>query len=490
MTTGPSWTADVLAVASEIFPLIKTGGLADVAGALPGALATHGVRTRTLIPGYPGVISALERAEPVLAYEALFGGPARLLAAEAAGLALFVLDAPHLFARAGGPYADIQGRDWSDNAQRFAALARVGADIGQGRLAAWSPDIVHAHDWQAGLTAAYLTYDAAPRPGVVMTVHNLAFQGQFDRRLLGALGLPDRAFTQDGVEYYGDIGFLKAGLRLADRLTTVSPTYAAEIRTPEQGMGLDGLLRGRADKLTGIINGIDDATWDPARDPHIAAPFRAGDLAGRALTRADLQRRFGLEPDPQALLVGVVSRLSWQKGLDLLLGALPVLLAEGGQLALLGSGEARLQAGFAAAAAAHPGRIGCAFTYDEALAHAVQAGADAIAVPSRFEPCGLTQLCALRYGAVPLVARVGGLSDTIIDANPMALAAGVATGVQFAPVEAPMLEAALRQTAVLRRDPETWQRLQANGMATDVSWSQPAGRYAALYRGLIAERST
>jgi starch synthase len=485
--TGPATQA--LAVASEIFPLIKTGGLADVAGALPLALAAHGVRVRTLVPGYPCVLADLERAEPILRYETLFGGPARLLSARAAGLDLLVLDAPHLFERAGGPYADPQGRDWSDNAQRFAALSRVGADIGQGRLATWTPDIVHLHDWQAGLTAAYLTYAEAPRPGVVMTVHNLAFQGQFDRRLMASIGLPAWAFTQDGVEYYGDIGYLKAGLRLADRLTTVSPTYAAEIRTPENGMGLDGLLRGRADRLTGILNGIDVAVWDPAHDPLIAAPYAPGHMAGRALARAALQRRFGLEPDPAALIVGVVSRLSWQKGLDLLLEALPVLLGEGAQLALLGSGEARLEAGFAAAAITHPGRVACVFAYDEALAHGVQAGADALVVPSRFEPCGLTQLCALRYGAVPVVARVGGLSDTVIDANPMALAAGVATGVQFAPVEAPMLEAALRQTAALRRDPTTWARLQANGMATDVSWTGPAGRYAALYRGLISERS-
>jgi starch synthase len=490
MIAGPGGAARVLAVASEIFPLIKTGGLADVVGALPGALAAEGVHTRTLVPGYPGVLSALEHAEAVLLYGALFGGPARVLAGRAAGLDLFVLDTPHLFTREGGPYADVQGRDWTDNALRFAALARVGADIGQGRLAAWSPDIVHAHDWQAGLTAAYLTYGAGPAPGVVMTVHNLAFQGQFDRRLLGPLGLPAWAFTPDGVEYYGDIGFLKAGLRLADRLTTVSPTYAAEIRTPEQGMGLDGLLRGRADKLTGILNGIDIAAWDPAHDPHIAAPYALGDLAGRALARADLQRRFGLAPDPGAMIAGVVSRLSWQKGLDLLLDALPVLLAEGGQLALLGSGDARLREGFAAAAAAHPGRIGCAFIYDEALAHAVQAGADVLVVPSRFEPCGLTQLCALRYGAVPLVARVGGLGDTIIDANPMALAAGVATGVHFAPVEGAMLEAALRRTASLHRDSATWARIQANGMATDVSWTEPARAYAALYRGLIAERAS
>ena len=480
---------DVLSVASEVYPLIKTGGLADVAGALPGALKGEGVNVRTLIPGYPSVMKAARRASLAHTYTDFYGGPARILAGKMSGLDLFVLDAPHLFNRAGGPYAWLDGRDFGDNALRFAALARAGASLGQGLIESYRPQVVHCHDWQAGLTAAFLTFDPAPRPGVVMTVHNLAFQGQYDRRLLAELGLPPHAFSADGVEYYGDIGFLKAGLRLADRLTTVSPTYAAEICTPEGGMGLDGLLRGRADKLVGILNGIDESAWNPATDTAIAAPYDRADLAPRALDKADLQTRFGLDLDPAAPLFGVVSRLSWQKGLDLLLAALPVLIAEGGQLALIGAGDPGLEAGFAEAAHRYPGKVGSVTGYDEALAHRVQAGADAILVPSRFEPCGLTQLCALRYGAVPVVARVGGLSDTVIDAGPMALAAGAGTGVQFAPVNAPMLENAIRRTTALYRDPAAWARLQANGMAADVSWRAPAKRYAELYRGLIAERS-
>jgi starch synthase len=479
----------VLAVAAEIHPLIKTGGLADVAGAMPAALKRRGVAIRTLVPGYPAVMRTLKRAETAHAWEDRFGGPARLLTATVAGLKLFVLDAPHLYDRPGGPYADEGGADFGDNARRFAALARTGADLGLGLLPAYAPDIVHAHDWQAGLTAAYLSYAERPRPGTVMTVHNLAFQGQFDRGLLASLGLPQRAFSHEGVEYYGDIGFLKAGLALSDRITTVSPSYAAEICTSEAGMGLDGLLRWRADRLTGILNGIDVETWNPAADPLIEAPFEASDLSGRALDTAALRRRFGLAEHADGPLFAVVSRLSWQKGLDLLLEALPTLMAEGGQLALLGAGDAHLQAGFAAAAAAHPGRIGCVFGYDEALAHQIQAGADALLVPSRFEPCGLTQLCALRYGAVPVVARVGGLADTVIDAGPMALAAGAGTGVQFAPVNGPMLESALRRAARLFRDRPAWRRLQANGMAADVSWTEPAKAYARLYGELIAERA-
>jgi starch synthase len=273
-------------------------------------------------------------------------------------------------------------------------------------------------------------------------------------------------------------------------VTTVSPSYAAEIRTPEAGMGLEGLLRSRGDQLTGILNGLDTNVWNPADDPLIEAPYTARRLGRRAANTADLRRSFGLDADPAAPLFGVVSRLSWQKGLDLLLEALPAILAEGGQLALLGSGDADLRAGFEAAAAAHPGRIACEIGYDETMAHQIQAGADILVVPSRFEPCGLTQLCALRYGAVPLVARVGGLADTVIDASPMALAARAATGVQFAPPTLAMLETAIGRAAALFRDKATWRRLQLNGMATDVSWTAPAVAYARLYRGLLAERAT
>jgi starch synthase len=479
---------EVLSVASEVFPLIKTGGLADVAGALPAALAPEGVHVRTLLPGYPGVAATLSGGEAVHDYAELFGGPAKLLGGRAHGLDLLVLDAPHLYARDGGPYTDAAGRDWADNPLRFAALARAAADIAGGGPG-WRPSVVHAHDWQAGLLPAYLHYDARDgrrRPPCVFTIHNLAFQGQCDAGLLARLGLPPDSYSINGVEYYGAIGYLKAGLLFADRITTVSPGYAAEICLPDSGMGLDGLLRGRADALLGILNGLDDVVWNPATDPLLAARFAAGELAGRTRNRAELQARLGLQPDPDALLFGVVSRLTWQKGCDLLAAVVPELLAEGAQLALIGAGDPAMEAALRAAAAGAPGRIGCHFGYDEPLAHLLHGGVDALLVPSRFEPCGLTQLSALRYGAVPVVARVGGLADTVIDANPMALAAGVATGVQFAPVNAEMLEGAIRRTTRLFRDRAAWARLQDRGMACDVSWRDPARRYAALYRELAA----
>jgi starch synthase len=473
----------VLAVASECFPLVKTGGLADVVGALPLALAAHGIAVRTLIPLYPAVRRALPDAR-TLHETTLLGGPARLLAATAHGLDLLALDAPHLYHRPGGPYSGPDG-DWPDNPQRFAALARAAAAIARGALPGWIPDLVHAHDWQAGLLPAYLRFGPQPAPPSVVTVHNLAFHGWAPAHLLPALGLPPESFTIDGVEFYGGIGFLKAGLRLADRITTDS----AEITRPEDGQGLDGLLRTRAADLHGIVNGIDTAVWDPARDPLLPARYAGPHARRRGHNRAALLAALALDPAaPGPLygpLYGIVSRLTRQKGIDLVVDALPDLLAQGARLAVLGTGEPALERALTEAAAAHPGRVGVRIGYDESLAHLVQAGCDALLVPSRFEPCGLTQLCALRYGAIPVVARVGGLADTVIDANPAALAAGVATGVQFAPVTADGLRHALARTAALFGAPESWARLQRNAMRADVGWSAPAARYAALYRGLL-----
>ena len=470
----------VLSVASELYPLVKTGGLADVTGALPAALAAEGTTVRTLLPGYPAVLAALADTASVTELGPLLGGAARLLAGRAAGLDLLALDAPHLYSRAGSPYADAQGREWPDNAQRFAALSQAAARIGRGAVPGYAPAVVHAHDWQAGLALAYLALSPG-RPRTVMTVHNIAFPGIFPATLLATLGLPPQAFTIDGVEYYGQISFLKAGLQFADRITTVSPTYAREILEPAAGMGFDGLLRARAGRLSGILNGIDTGTWDPARDPHLAARFDAGDPTPRAANKRALQRRLGLDADPGRLLFGVVSRLTGQKGLDLLAAGLPALLDGGAQLAVLGAGDAALEAAFRAAEAVNPGRVGCLIGYDEGLAHLLQGGVDALLVPSRFEPCGLTQLCALRYGAVPVVARVGGLADTVIDAS-----AATGNGLQFAPVELAALEQAIRRAAALFADGAAWRRLQSNGMATDVSWAGPARRYAALYRDLAA----
>lgn len=484
----------VLSVASEVFPLVKTGGLADVVGALPAALAPNDVAVKTLMPGYPAVMKALSGGETLHRWPDLFGGPAKLVAAKGGGLDLVAIDAPHLYDRPGNPYLDITGKDWGDNALRFGALAYVAAEIGRGLIASYAPDVVHAHDWQAGLVPAYLRFgtEAEPgggrRPPTVITIHNLAFQGQFPASLLETLQLPQRAFTIEGVEYYGQIGFLKAGLVLADHITTVSPTYALEIQGSEMGMGLDGLLRHRSAALTGILNGIDTTVWDPASDSSLAATYSTRKLDARKANAAATREKFGLGPSEGMLLV-LIGRLTWQKGIDLLLRVIPRLVGEGAQIAILGSGDAGLQAELVASATRHKGQVGVILGYDEALSHLMQGGADAILIPSRFEPCGLTQLYGLRYGTVPIVARTGGLSDTIIDANDAALAAGVATGFQFAPVTAEALTATLNRALKCFRDPAVWRALQKRGMAADVSWQRPAAQYAALYRSLVAARS-
>jgi starch synthase len=440
------------------------------------------------VPGYPDVIKALPAAEELVHLQDFYGGPARVLGSSYNELDLLLLDAPHLFARPGNPYVMPDGADWPDNGLRFAALSRMAAEIGQGTLPSFAPDVVHAHDWQAGLAPAFLHYGSRLRPATVMTVHNLAYQGKFPHQMLDTFGLPRESFTIHGVEFYGMISFLKAGLQFADRITTVSPTYAIEIQGDEGGMGLGGLLRERSQVLSGILNGIDTTVWNPETDSQIAARFSAQELQFRAANKAALQRRLGLDPSPDALLLGVISRLSWQKGLDLLLENIPTILNEGMQLALLGSGDPDLQDRYQAAAKANAGRIAVLIGYDEALAHLIQAGADAIAVPSRFEPCGLTQLCALRYGAVPIVSRVGGLADTVIDVEEADIAGSAMTGFKFGPVTVENLAAALRRANMAFPDKQAWRRLQDNGMSTDVSWRNPASRYAALYREVVAVR--
>jgi starch synthase len=504
----------VLAVASEMFPLVKTGGLGDVTGGLPPALGAAGARTTTMVPGYPAVLAAVTDVVPVHRFPDLFGGPATLLRCSmhpTAGLPsaelentelrsaghqsatepldVLVLDAPHLYGRTGNPYLGTDGREWPDNGVRFAGLGAAAAAIGAGVVPELAFDIVHAHDWQAAMAVVYLHFHDGPRPGTVLTIHNLAFQGRYPAPLFPRLGLPDSAFTLNGLEYHGDVSFLKGGLSYADRITTVSPTYAREITGIDNGMGLDGVLRYRADVLSGILNGIDDTVWNPATDALIPVRYGRGRPNKRAGNKLALQRRMALDERSDALLIGVVSRLTSQKGLDMLVDQIDWLVAAGMQIAVLGSGDPDLEQAFVAAAEWHLGSAGCMIGYDEAAAHLMQAGSDALLVPSRFEPCGLTQLYALRYGAMPVVSRVGGLADSVIDANEAALAAGVATGIQFWPTTAEGLQVALGRLLALWRDRPAWERMQRNGMAADVSWRGSASRYVALFQSLLAERS-
>jgi starch synthase len=464
---------------------VKTGGLADVAGALPAALAGEGVEMRILVPGYPALAGIAKAGEAVLKIRRLNGGPAHVVAARAEGLDLLILDAPHLYDRPGNPYLGPKGRDWPDNHLRFGALSQVAARIAREGAGGWRPDLLHAHDWQAGLAPAYGKLGKGKAPPSVITIHNIAFQGVFPAAAVPELGLPESGFTIGGFEYYGRLSFLKAGLIHADRITTVSPTYARELTMPEFGMGLEGVIASRRGVMRGIVNGVDLDVWNPGTDSALAATYTARSLGRRGANRAALEERFALDPAPEAPLFCVVSRLSQQKGLDLLLEALPRLLSRGASLAVLGSGDAQLEDGFQAAAKANPGRVGVVIGYDEELSHLVQGGADSIVIPSRFEPCGLTQLYGLRYGCLPLVARTGGLADTVIDANEAAISAGVATGFQFAPPSAGALGDALDRACDAFADQTLWRGMMRRAMGSDVGWSRSAAAYRALYDELV-----
>ena len=469
----------VLSVASECAPLVKTGGLADVAGALPGALKAQDIEMRTLLPGYPSVMAKVGKSKAVVSFKDLFGGSARVLAATVEGLDLLILEAEHLYDRTGGPYVTEEGRDHKDNDVRFAALCFAAAHIAVQGAGGWTPDIVHGHDWQAGLTPEYLHEMGSTVP-FVFTIHNIAFHGNTDASRMGALGLDDWRFSSDKFEFWGQVSALKAGLTGATKINTVSRTYAEELMTPHFGMGMDGVLQARKDDLSGIVNGIDTDVWNPATDPEVAA-YKSP--KGKAKAKAALRAEFRL-PDSDGPLCVLVSRLTHQKGIDLLLDALGALTGRGGQLALLGSGDTELEVALLERAA-HDPNVAVKIGYDEGLSHRMMAGGDAILVPSRFEPCGLTQLYGLRYGAVPVVALTGGLADTVITANPAALAAKAATGIQFSPITADAFANALTRTCDLFKDNATWTMLQRNGMKQPVGWETSAAAYAALYRSAL-----
>ncbi|MDI3336871.1 glycogen synthase GlgA [Defluviimonas aestuarii] len=475
----------LLFVASECAPFVKTGGLADVIGAVPKSLEAMGVSVKVLIPAYPALAELVSSGNAVMRVPDLFGGPARVIDTRAEGLELLLLDAPHLYDRPGGLYLDGNGADWADNHLRFGGLSRVGAKIAIDGIGAWRPDVVNAHDWQAGLVPVYLRQAAGRTPPTTMTIHNIAFQGLFDPYVMGALGLDRDLFTPEGFEYFGRVGFLKGGLAFAEKLTTVSPTYANEIVTPEMGMGLEGLLRSRQGDLSGILNGIDLNVWNPETDAELVATYSVRTIRAKVRNRARIEERFGLSSDPDAPLFCVISRLTSQKGLDLLLDCLPGLVGRGGRLALLGTGEKTLERAFVAAASRHAGSVGAIIGYDEKLSHLLQGGSDAILIPSRFEPCGLTQLYGLRYGTIPVVARTGGLADTVIDANAAALAASCATGVQFSPVNAVALDQAIERTIALYRQPKVWGGMVRRAMRHPVGWDQSAAAYLALFEDLV-----
>jgi starch synthase len=492
----------VLFATPECVPFVKTGGLGDVAGALPAALARLGIDVRVLLPGYAAVLKALPAADAIAAIPSSGELPAaRILAAKApGGVPVWILDCPSLYDRPGSPYQDPQGKDWVDNDLRFAQLSRVAALLGSEsgletsgpapstEAARWRADVVHCNDWQAGLAPVYLRFKDGRRAASVITIHNLAYQGLFPAHRLPMLQLPPQAFGVDGVEFYGQVSFLKGALACADAITTVSPTYADEICREPLGFGLQGLLTARRSVLHGILNGIDTDVWNPAADPLIAQRYDAARLDLKAHNKRALQKRLGLEVDGRPPLMGIVSRLVEQKGLDLVAQLGELLVQLPAQLAIQGRGDPAVERQLLDLAQRHPGRIAVAVAFDESLAHQIEAGADMYLMPSRFEPCGMNQMYSQRYGTPPIVCATGGLVDSVGDYSAPGLADGSATGFRFASPTAGDLLAAMVRALAAYRDPPTWHRLQRNGMARDFSWASSARQYAALYRRL-AERA-
>ena len=477
----------ILFVTSEMAPWVKTGGLGDVAAALPAALhrARHDVRV--LIPAYPAMLQAFPDARQVAELPALAPAlpPTRLLAAEADGLPLLLLDCPELFDRPGNPYLDAHGHDWADNGIRFGLLSRVAARLGQpGSPLGWQPDVVHLNDWQSALAPAWLHYEGGAAS--VITVHNIAFQGNFPAHHLAALGLPAHAWRFDGVEYHGQLSFLKAGLQLATLISTVSPTYAREIQDEAFGYGLAPLLRHRRSALRGILNGVDSSLWNPATDPALAASYAANRLAAKRENKEALQQEMGLAVANDRPLFGIISRLTEQKGLDLVLQLGEGITHLPAQLAILGSGDKSMEAGFRDLAERFPEQIAVKLGFNEALAHRIEAGADCFLMPSRFEPCGLNQMYSLRYGTPPIVRATGGLADTVVDVSEATLADKTANGFVIAEATPHELWLALDRATHCWHDRKLWQRIQQNGMRRDFSWEHAAHDYVTIYSDAIA----
>lgn len=480
----------VLFVSSEVFPLVKTGGLADVSGSLPTALQNLGVDIRILVPGYPSVLDQLSDLTEIANLKYL---PEVDTASLKMGymphskVPVMVVDAPKLYDRDGGPYIDQEGDEWHDNGMRFGVLSKVASIISsnQYQLLNWKPDLTHCNDWQTGMTPAFMRLVDKTNTKSIISLHNMAFQGCFPAELLAGLGIPQKYFVPEGLEYYGQLSFLKAGIHYADAISTVSPTYAKEIQTPAFGFSLDGLLAKRKANITGILNGIDTQEWNPEEDPHLTANYSIKKLADKAKVKAALQTRLRLNNKADAPLLGVVSRLTHQKGLDMLLPILQQHIDAGCQFALLGSGEAALESAFKQLAKRNPEKVAVTIGYNEHLSHQIMAGADIFVMPSRFEPCGLNQLYGLAYGTPPIVNKTGGLADSVINTNKSTLKQKTANGFVMQACTETALNKAIIRAIDLYKEPSTWQQIQKNGMQLDLGWDKSAAAYLALYERVI-----
>lgn len=481
----------VLFATSEAFPLIKTGGLADVSGALPKAISQlvgFNGDIKIVMPGYAAVLQKLKSPQTIANIEVLGHACTLILGKmpeniDGHGLDVIAIQNAHLYERAGGPYSDENGIDWVDNPLRFGVLSRVASLLcsAQSPLTDWLPDLIQCNDWQTGLAPAYMKLVDKSTTKSIFSIHNLAFQGCFDASWLKPLELPAADFQINGFEYFGQISFLKAGIFYADQLCTVSPTYAQEIQTKQYGFGLEGLLKARTGDLIGILNGIDTQEWNPACDVHLPKNYSDSRITGKKAVKRALQQHLGLQIDADAPLLGIVSRLTHQKGLDLLPEIMPKLIKQGCQFAILGSGDKALEAQFSAFAEGYPNQVSMNTGYHEHLSHNIMAGCDMFVMPSRFEPCGLNQLYGLAYGTPPIVSLTGGLADSVCDTNELSLKSNTATGFVVKNVTSASLLVTINRALEMWEDKKTWLKIQKNGMKLNIGWDCRAIDYLALY---------
>ncbi|MEK7990739.1 MAG: glycogen synthase GlgA [Thiotrichaceae bacterium] len=479
----------VLFATSEAYPVIKTGGLADISHALPYTLQSLGVDARILLPGYKTVLEQL-RLKPLKENLQIFDclPPIRILEGMMLGgdIPVYVIDCPSLYYRDGGPYQDEEGEDWQDNHLRFGLLSKVAALFGE-HLFNFKPNVIHCNDWQTGLAPAYLHFSKYAKAKTMMSVHNLAHQGVFGAETVDLLHLPQESFSMYGLEYYGLMSFLKAGLYYSDWITTVSPTYAREIQTPNYGYGLYDLLSNNQHRLTGILNGINEQEWNPETDAYLMSNYDHTNFSAKSKNTRALRQRLGLESPKQTPLIGMITRLTHQKGIDLVVPIIPHIINEGAQLVLLGSGDKDLEERLQILADEYVGYLSVNFGYDEELAHQIEASADIFLMPSRFEPCGLNQMYSMRYGTVPIVRNTGGLADTVVDTTPSHLDTETATGFIFEREDAYELLHCVQRALVTYRDKATWRQLRTNGMCKDFSWQYSTQSYIELYENLIQQ---
>jgi len=474
----------VLYASSEVHPLIKTGGLADVSGSLPKALRKLEQDVRIIIPNYSAILTELERR--YLCTLRINNYDVNILETQLpdSDVKVWMVDHQDYFGLPGNPYQDQQGYPWPNNAERFALFCRIAVEIAMNRAHLdWHADIVHCNDWQTGLIPALLSLEQH-RPATIFTIHNMAYQGLFPATEFRALDLPEPLWCPTGLEFYGMLSFIKGGLAYADRVTTVSPTYALEIQTPDFGCGLEGLLSHRNGDLTGIINGIDLEYWNPESDQFLAQNYNSSSMWDKRQNKTSLQQQLELPVNENIPVFGLISRLVEQKGIDMILDCLPDIITMPVQFVLLGNGDKNFEQRLLNFSRLYPEKIAITIGYNEQLAHLIEAGADVFLMPSRFEPCGLNQMYSQRYGTIPIVRRTGGLADTVVDSLPQSLSDNTASGIVFNTANSGSLLEAIKRTLILYNDTKSWEKMQHNAMAKDFSWENSAKQYLQLYKNI------